>query len=75
MNKRTPERPNQDGQFRLLPCLCGADEAVYSYCTAKDGGRFRVVCPVCHRKTEKRVCKHDAQQEWNEAYRRPEAGK
>ena len=62
-------KPDQDSQFRLLPCECGG-EPVYEkhISSANPEGAWCVCCPVCKRGTKKYYqVRHDAQQEWNKA--------
>lgn len=64
--------PNPEWQYRLLPCLCGVDDAEYILNVGKpelEDALFYVRCCACGRKTQPHICAHDAQQEWNDTYR------
>lgn len=61
-------RPEQDSQFRLLPCACGNEDVGYQTCPSIHGAEYRVKCLNCGRKTPWYPCRHDAQWDWNRSY-------
>lgn len=56
--------PSPDSHYRLIPCGCGCDKAVYEqYGT---GRLWRVRCSGCGRTVDKGcAARHEAQVAWN----------
>ena len=58
-------KPSPDSQFRLRPCKCGSENVVYQSYEGPAGMIYRVKCRSCGIRTFWRLCRHDAQVEWN----------
>lgn len=59
-------KADPDSQYRLRPCQkCKSDDVVYIQ--SKSGGMltYRVRCRSCGQRTPWRMCRHDAQADWN----------
>lgn len=57
--------PDNDSQFKLLPCRCGGKEARYQETITGGREQHRVKCPDCGQRTPWFHCRHDAQLDWN----------
>lgn len=56
-----------DSQYRLIPCRkCKSDDVVYIRFTSGGMQTYRVRCRSCGQRTPWRMCRHDAQRDWNE---------
>lgn len=64
-------KPDNNSQFRLLPCKkCQSDNVAYVHYNGRGGAKWRVKCFDCGHTVDKgnRV-RHDAQLNWNGAVR------
>ena len=53
--------PDQDSQYRLVPCRCG-EMGIYEQVTS---GAWRVRCTACGRMTSEDAVRHEVQIRWN----------
>lgn len=59
-------KPDQDSQYRLLPCSCGSTEVAYTRRINVPGGvEWTVNCLTCGNHTRPWPIQHHAQIEWN----------
>lgn len=60
-------KPDQDSQYRLIPCSCGSHEVVYAqYINTAGAPMWRVVCTDCGKTADPGTdIRHSVQLEWN----------
>lgn len=62
MNEFTPDN---DSQFKLLPCSCGGKSVRYQSTITGGREQHRAKCPDCGQRTPWFNCRHEAQLDWN----------
>ena len=59
-------KPEQDSQYRLLPCTCKSDNVAYVHYNSEGGDAWRVTCFDCGHTVDKgNRIRHEVQLNWN----------